>query len=281
MKKRVLSVLLLIPLMVLFLFLSQVTRVLFFASAGILCAWELAKQLRAHADMPCSFAVLAAYIAGQALLVLLGTGTGWMCGWFAFCAYAALCAGIFCPKIGGRGALGTLAGLVYPGAMFAVLSVIIVSKPWIGVLALSCFSTWLCDSFALFGGKAFGKHKAAPAISPNKTVEGCVCGAASSLLGGLVVWLLEKWLGAGVLWGGAYAAVPLWACLAIALLASSMGQLGDLAESLVKRSLGIKDFSNLIPGHGGMFDRADSLLFSIPTTYLCLAALAAISVGIA
>lgn len=64
--------------------------------------------------------------------------------------------------------------------------------------------------------------------------------------------------------------VPFWLCVVTALLASTMGQIGDLAESLVKRMIGVKDFSNLIPGHGGMFDRADSLLFSIPTAYLCL-----------
>ena len=64
--------------------------------------------------------------------------------------------------------------------------------------------------------------------------------------------------------------LSVWLCMGTAFLASTMGQIGDLAESLLKRMIGVKDFSNLIPGHGGMFDRADSLLFSIPTAYLCL-----------
>ena len=75
----------------------------------------------------------------------------------------------------------------------------------------------------------------------------------------------------GMTWiGTLYTPVPLWLCVLTCLVSSSMGQIGDLVESLIKRMIGVKDFSNLIPGHGGMFDRADSLLFSIPTAYLCL-----------
>ena len=62
----------------------------------------------------------------------------------------------------------------------------------------------------------------------------------------------------------------MWICIVTAFLCAAMGQIGDLAESLIKRMIGVKDFSNLIPGHGGMFDRVDSLLFSIPTAYFCL-----------
>ena len=96
-------------------------------------------------------------------------------------------------------------------------------------------------------------------MSPNKSVEGCVIGAVFSMLPGLIIWLLPI-----------FPNVSLPVCLLICLISSTLGQIGDLAESLIKRMIGIKDFSNLIPGHGGMFDRVDSLLFSIPTAYLCL-----------
>ncbi|MBR5045942.1 MAG: phosphatidate cytidylyltransferase, partial [Oscillospiraceae bacterium] len=119
--------------------------------------------------------------------------------------------------------------------------------------------TWSCDAFALFGGRRFGKHKLSPHVSPNKTVEGSLCGAAASALFGVLAWLLLMKQGA-----------ELWVCVAVAVIASTLGQFGDLAASLFKREAGIKDYSDLIPGHGGMMDRADSLLFSIPTAWFCI-----------
>ena len=125
---------------------------------------------------------------------------------------------------------------------------------------MAALGTWSCDAFALFGGRRFGKHKLCPLVSPNKTVEGSLCGAVASAVFGVLAWLLLN---------GTTDAV-LWICVVVALLASTMGQFGDLAASLVKREAGIKDYSNLIPGHGGMMDRADSLLFSVPTAWLCI-----------
>jgi len=137
---------------------------------------------------------------------------------------------------------------------------IAVSDNWLNVLILGCFSCWACDAFALFGGMAFGKHKIAPQVSPKKTVEGCVSGLVASAAMGLVIYYIP----------GLCSGIPLWLCIVTCTVASTLGQVGDLAESLVKRMIGIKDFSGLIPGHGGMFDRADSLMFSIPTAYICL-----------
>ncbi len=117
---------------------------------------------------------------------------------------------------------------------------------------------WVGDSAAMFLGKAFGKHKLAPAVSPNKTVEGFVGGIVGALAVGAIMyfWKLEA-LGAGHV-------------LALTVGCSVFGQLGDLVESMWKRSLGIKDSSALIPGHGGILDRFDSLLFAAPFMYAYL-----------
>jgi phosphatidate cytidylyltransferase len=125
-------------------------------------------------------------------------------------------------------------------------------------LLLLFASLWLGDTAAMFFGKSFGRHKLAPTVSPNKTVEGFLGGLIGYLVAAMIVkifWLTN---------------VPAYHFIIIALLLGLFGQLGDLVESLWKRSLGIKDSSHIIPGHGGVLDRFDSLLFSAPVLYLYL-----------
>ncbi len=117
---------------------------------------------------------------------------------------------------------------------------------------------WLGDSFALFIGKHFGRHQLMPSISPNKTIEGffgCFIG----------VFIMAAICKATVL-----PHINTIHFIAMSLLIGVFGQLGDLVESLWKRSLGIKDSSNLIPGHGGVLDRFDSLIFAAPVLYIYL-----------
>ena len=74
------------------------------------------------------------------------------------------------------------------------------SSVWIPVFAIACISTWVCDSFALFGGKRFGKHKLSPEVSPNKTVEGSVCGAISAVVAGVILFfVLKQWFNVNIL----------------------------------------------------------------------------------
>jgi phosphatidate cytidylyltransferase len=116
--------------------------------------------------------------------------------------------------------------------------------------------TWICDSAAMFGGQRIGGPKLAPTVSPGKTRSG----ALSGILGGMAAALLFNRLAlqpVGIV-------IPVASVLLIAAVLSVVGQVGDLAESLFKREVGLKDSSHLIPGHGGVLDRFDSLYFVIP-----------------
>lgn len=117
---------------------------------------------------------------------------------------------------------------------------------------------WICDSAAYYVGRAMGKHKMAPRISPKKTWEGGIGGAvfAVATMVGFKYWLLDF--------------LSLGDAIALGLIVGVLGQIGDLAESHVKRDAKIKDSSQLIPGHGGVFDRFDSLMFVAPLVYLYL-----------
>lgn len=276
MKKRAVSVVVLIALMSVCLFACRQTRILFFMTAGILCAIEFCRNLK-KLDIHCISWIMIAYLAGQAALTMFSFSSDAGCILFLCCVYAAGITGLFCKQVAGKGMLATLAGLIYPCLLFGTLIVIVGNDMWLEVLSLACVATWICDSFAMFGGRRFGKHKIAPNISPNKTAEGCICGAISSLFAGLIVWMLGIAFG-GELLGYSYISIPLWQCELIVFIASTMGQLGDLVESMLKRMIGVKDFSQLIPGHGGMLDRADSLMFSIPTAYALISLLGFITV---
>ncbi len=269
MKNRIVYGAIMITIMVVCVFLSPITRVLFFAVAGCLCAREYSKQME-KLGMACSLYVMILYLLLQALLVLMNAGSSAYAALFIGAVYLAMLSGILRKRVSGNGAIDTVAGLAYPCLLFGAIMAISVSSIWLETLTIACLATWFCDSGAFIGGSRCGKHKLAPAISPNKTVEGSVIGALSSILAGALVYCLGMWC-ANTAWPGKlFMPVPLWLCVVTSFAASSMGQIGDLAESLIKRMIGVKDFSNLIPGHGGMFDRADSLLFSIPTAYFCL-----------
>ena len=117
------------------------------------------------------------------------------------------------------------------------------------ILVYLLLITVVTDSFALFTGKLLGKHKLAPNISPNKTIEGSIGGSLFGTISASIFYLLvinNKYV---------------FLTIIITLLLTIIGQLGDLIKSSIKRYENIKDFSNLIPGHGGIIDRLDSIIF--------------------
>ncbi len=124
------------------------------------------------------------------------------------------------------------------------------------VLWLLLFTTWASDTFAYFAGCAWGRHRIVPKISPNKTLEGFIGGFMGSIATGIVYTY--------------FLSLPLITGLAIGFLVGIFAPLGDLFESKLKRTCGIKDSGVLLPGHGGVLDRFDSLLFSAPVVFIYL-----------
>ena len=156
----------------------------------------------------------------------------------------------------------TLLGVAYAGGLPACLLLIrhgdLPSRSWAGawLVFFPLVVTWVCDSAAMFGGRTFGGPKLAPTVSPGKTRSGAVAGVIGALAVAPVfsAWIFPR---VGV-------EMRLGQAVAVAAVLSVVGQVGDLAESLFKRQAGVKDSSHLIPGHGGVLDRLDSLYFVVP-----------------
>jgi phosphatidate cytidylyltransferase len=151
----------------------------------------------------------------------------------------------------------TLGGILYLGWLisFLVSLRLDAGRDWLFLALLATFGS---DTAAYFVGKAIGRHKMAPGISPGKTREGALGG----LLGAVIVsvlFTLNTPLQLSLSW---------WQAIILGLLISVFGQLGDLVESLLKRNFGVKDSGNLMPGHGGLLDRLDSILFAGVVVYL-------------
>ena len=124
------------------------------------------------------------------------------------------------------------------------------------IVLLPLLAAWGADTCALFAGMFFGKHKLAPVVSPKKTVEGAVGG----VLGGAVLVLLAALLMNTFL----DLDMPIWAALVLGGAGAVLGEIGDLSFSIIKRQTGIKDYGHIFPGHGGVLDRFDSVLFVAP-----------------
>lgn len=151
-------------------------------------------------------------------------------------------------------------GLVYLGVLFGGYVFLVKSVPrsssgsfQAGWFLFPMFVVWAGDTGAYFVGRAFGKRKLAPRVSPGKSWEGAIGGLFASVLGAFVAsWILPL------------PEIPSWLVVVMAVPAAILGQMGDLCESLIKRATGFKDSSRILYGHGGMLDRVDALIFAVP-----------------
>ncbi|MCL4505091.1 MAG: phosphatidate cytidylyltransferase [Chloroflexi bacterium] len=154
----------------------------------------------------------------------------------------------------------SLAGSAYLGWTGGLLAAVRMLNNGLWWLVIAIGVTWLADSCAYYVGRRLGRHKLAPVLSPKKTWEGYIGGIVGALLGGVAIGLISP--------------LGMASCIVAAGLVGALGTLGDLIESMFKRQAGAKDSGNLIAGHGGAFDRIDSLLWAGVIVYY-YAALAA------
>ena len=152
-----------------------------------------------------------------------------------------------------------VAGLVIPWAFSCMLQLRMLPHG-AGMVLMPLVAAFCSDSAALFTGMACGRHKMAPLVSPHKTVEGALGGIAGGVVGMVIFRIVFYFC----------TLVPLhigW-CVVIGLAGALMGELGDLSFSVIKRPVGIKDYGRLLPGHGGVLDRFDSVLFAAPMIWM-------------
>ena len=193
--------------------------------------------------------------------------------WLLICVFAAVLYG-FVTAIFTHGkekqlGFATLAAGILSATLlaagFASLALLRDITPALAIAPL--VGAFMSDTGAYFAGRAFGKRKLCPAVSPNKTVEGCVGGFIGSIVGMIVYHLIVK------------ATISLdlgWVMIIVlGIVGSLLGQIGDLSFSVIKREYGIKDYGAIFPGHGGVLDRFDSVLFVSPAYYLIITAILA------
>ena len=158
----------------------------------------------------------------------------------------------------------TFLGIAYISGFILFLGLISISEKGKLMLGYTIMIAWATDVFAYTGGKIFGKHHFSK-ISPKKTVEGCIVGTLGAILVGVIYAMIASKVGALSISGISYLYVGI-----LTLVLSIISQIGDFTASSIKRFADIKDYGNLLPGHGGMLDRIDSVIFIAPFVYMIM-----------
>ena len=269
--KRVLTALILIPLVLLLVFLGPGWLfTLAVAAIAALAAWEFLGLAEKSGATPPRIAVLVAVLAlfagnfiwdqrdqTTALLGILCLALLVYCTFFRPVEQmmADASTSIFC--------------LFYVGMTLVALLALREEANGPSLLAFLFCVVWAGDTAALYVGRAWGRHKMAPTLSPNKTWEGTLGSVVGSLLATGLLLGLDRLFD---LWDKVWLSYPenLWYWLGLAIVVNVAAQAGDLAESALKRSAGVKDSGSLLPGHGGVLDRIDALLLAAPVLWYAL-----------
>ena len=269
--KRVIAAVVAAPIALVMLYLGGLPLAVFLSAISAGCAWEFYRIAAAGGLEPLD--PLGIPLAGAIPLVVYAAAIGLYRPSLAVPAVVLLV--VLAAVIWARGtqrrplgaAASTVMGVLYTGGLLSFGYALrehpyaIGNRSGTALVALPLVLTWASDIGAFFVGRTIGGRKLIPAVSPGKTVSGALGGLATTVL---VSWLYVRFVLAPV----AMLTMTLPATILFGAVISVAAQVGDLAESLLKREANVKDSSRLIPGHGGLLDRLDSLLFVLPVAYL-------------
>lgn len=245
---RYLGALLIAPFII-FIFLGGIYLKAFTIVLSVLGMYEFYKSVNTKDFKPVTligyFMLIAYYITGNDFKVLSFI--------IIITTFLMLCVPVIDVKYTFIDVSLTILGFIYVGLFFSFIYLVNIKNGGEFLVWLIFIASWLCDTTAYYVGRLFGKHKLCPKVSPKKTIEGSIGGMLGSTLAcGIYGIVIYKY----------YNIIPIYHYFIIGAICGVFCQFGDLVASSIKRFVGIKDYSNLIPGHGGILDRFDSILFA-------------------
>ena len=268
--KRVITAAVLIPIVFVIVFLPPHWQWLFVAATAVVAAmagWEylgLAKELGAD---PPRLAV------GVAIVALFAASYEWPDQVAPTLGVLSLFLLLWCTFLSPINrvlpdASSSVFGLLYTGLTLVSLPALRQQSNGPSLLVFLFCAVWAGDTTALYVGRAWGRHKLAPSISPNKSWEGAVASVVGSVaVTGLLLALADYMTAHFNTMALSFSEDPAWYWLVLSAFLNVVAQVGDLAESALKRSAGVKDSGTILPGHGGVLDRIDALLLAAPTLW--------------
>lgn len=255
--KRVLTALALVPLVTGMVFFAPPFMIAVgLALTALLCLREFFGVVTAGGVRPLRFLRISGYVLTTMLIMVPGPD-------LLSVGFVLLALIVFLPlmwrhSMTGKAVAATLLGIVYIGGSFTLARELHLINPhW---LFWVLFLNWIGDSAAYYVGRSIGRHKLAPRVSPNKTWEGAFASTVMATAMGVAYW---SYFITGAM-------TNIYFVIVMTILVNIAGQVGDLAESFLKRSASLKDSGDILPGHGGILDRVDGVLFSVPILYWIL-----------
>lgn len=255
MLKRVISAIIGLPILIAFIFIGGMPLFLAISVVSIVGLYEFYKACRNKALLPIE---MVGYLCAIVLLFLVNYSNdlSYIFLLIFFLIFILNSIQLISRKYNFIDISITIYSLAY--IPFLLSYILLINKQPNNIVIWLVFTTaWGTDTFAYFSGYLFGKRKLCPTISPKKTVEGAIGG----VIGSMIISLIFGYL---------FLKDHLYAVIFIGLIGSIAAQVGDLSASLIKRNTGIKDFGSIMPGHGGVLDRFDSIFFTAPTVYFIL-----------